>query len=367
LAAEETLVPDVTIDARMLDSSGIGTYLRNLLPRIVQLLPRLKFQLLGDTDKVGTLLGSPENVQTLDCQAPLYSLREQLELINLIPKDTRIFWSPHFNIPLGYRGNLLVTIHDVFHLAVPHYLGGYHKRLYARALFAAVQRKAKAIVCVSEFTRRELGRLLNPRQPVYPIHLGVDEDWFEVPSSPRPHSKPYLVFLGNVKPHKNLRGLLNAFALVAPNHPHDLVVIGQREGFITADRRVADQAQALSDRVIFTGRLSDAELKQYLSHASALVLPSFYEGFGLPPLEAMACGVPTIVSRAASLPEICQGASLYCDPHEPDSIAAAIQALLTDDRLQADLRSKGRIQARQYSWTRCARQTADVIEGMLVS
>ena len=105
-------------------------------------------------------------------------------------------------------------------------------------------------------------------------------------ATPAPPS-PIFSLVGNVKPHKNIRGLIDAFTQLAPDSSYDLIIVGQREGFITADTQVAAQAQALGDRVIFTGWLTDSQVKQYVAHAGALVLPSFYEGFGLPPLEAM--------------------------------------------------------------------------------
>lgn len=357
----------ITVDARMLESSGVGTYLRNLLPRVVQLLPEMSVTVLGQAEALAALLGSPDNVNVIDFRAPIYSPQEQIQLHRMVPSDTKLLWSPHFNIPLSYRGSLLVTIHDTFHLAMPHLLNGHHKRLYARLLFQAVRRKASAILSVSEFTRSEILRFLNPTQPVHTIHLGVDDAWFDPVSSSPPHSKPYIIFLGNIKPHKNLGGLLTAFAQIVHEHNCDLIIVGKREGFITSDVHVAAQAEELGDRVVFTGWLPDSALKQYVAHASTLILPSFYEGFGLPPLEAMACGVPTVVSNATSLPEVCGDASLYCNPHDPDTISAAIRTLLTDHRLRTELTRKGRAQAKAFSWAKCAQETSAVIRRLLVS
>ena len=367
-------MPTLTVDARMLHASGVGTYLQNLLPRLVKLLPEVRFCLLGNTSALHALfdsadVGPTHQVCVLGCNAPIYSPREQLELLRLIPRDTGVFWSPHFNIPLGYRGKLLVTVHDVFHLAMPEYVQGFHRRFYARAIFSAVGRRATAILTDSAFTQAELMRFINTERlpPIYPIHLGVDNAWFALPASPRPHPKPYILFVGNVKPHKNIRGLIDAFTQLAPDSSYDLIIVGQREGFITADTQVAAQAQALGDRVIFTGWLTDSQVKQYVAHAGALVLPSFYEGFGLPPLEAMACGTPVIVSDAASLPEICGDAALYCDPHSPQDIADKIQRLMSDEVLREDLRQKGLGRAKQFSWDACAQETLAVLEQVLAS
>jgi len=138
--------------------------------------------------------------------------------------------------------------------------------------------------------------------------------------------------------------------------------VGKKEGFITGDRAVERSAAALGDRVRFTGLVDDALLKKYVACADALVLPSFYEGFGLPPLEAMACGCPTIVSNRASLPEVCGDAALYCDPHDVKDIAARMLDVATSDATRVALREKGLAHARKFTWNKCARETVAVIE-----
>jgi glycosyltransferase involved in cell wall biosynthesis len=357
----------IVIDARMINASGVGTYLQNLLPRVIGARPDKRFLLVGKSSELAAFpWARGAGVSVADCAAAIYSPAEQYRLPRLLPRDTELFWAPHFNIPLLYRGRLLVTVHDAFHLALPQYLGGPHKRLYARALFGAVRHKAAAILTVSNFSKAELLRLTGRgKGQVHVVHLGVDASWFELEASRNPHPRPFLLFVGNVKPHKNLAGLLEAFAQVAATLPHDLVIVGRREGFVTADSAVATRAQALGARVRFTGYLSADSLRQHVIHARALILPSFYEGFGLPPLEAMACGTPVIVSRAASLPEVCGDGALYCDPHAPADIAAKIRTLLTDGALREALRARGRKRAGQFSWDRCARETLTVLEGVL--
>lgn len=351
----------------MLYASGIGTYLQNLVPRIVAAHPEIRFHLLGDISEISSYDWAHfGNVALVDCQAPIYSVAEQLAVVRKIPRETTLFWSPHYNIPLLYRGRLLVTVHDVFHLAMPEYVDGFHRRLYARGMFAALRRKANAILCDSEFTQDELRRLTGrDAQKLYTIHLGLDHSLFQVQRDCNPHLRPYLLFVGNVKPHKNLKTLLNAFKLIENQIPHDLVIVGKKEGFITGDKSVVAEAVSLGDRVKFTGYVEDNLLRQYYVHADALVLPSLYEGFGLPPLEAMACGCPAIVSRATSLPEVCGDAALYCDPRSAKDIAEKIRRLVRDPSLREDLQKRGPEQASRFRWERCAEQTFDVIERML--
>jgi len=351
----------------MLNSSGIGTYLQNLLPRLLQARPRYTFHLLGDLIQLEKFAWSrSDNASLIRCTAPIYSIAEQVQLSAATPRDTELFWAPHYNIPLRAPGKLMVTVHDLSHLALPEFVHGVHRRLYARFMFGALRRRASAIVTSSYFTAHEFARLVGHTEPPpRPVHLGIDESWFRVRPVCRPHESPFLLFVGNVKPHKNLIALLQAFQTIRHTIPHDLVIVGRREGFITGDSRSIELAERLRERVHFTGTIETPRLEQYMAFADALILPSLYEGFGLPPLEAMACGCPVIVSNVASLPEVCGDAALYCDPRSSDDIAARIVQLLRDAELRAALRQKGRTRAASYSWDTCTEQTLGVIDELL--
>lgn len=359
----------ISIDARLIHSSGIGTYLSNLLPLVIDEFKEYRLSLLGNTQKLLKLSWvKDKKINVVDLRSSIYSLSEQIELVRAIPQETILFWSPHYNIPLFYKGKLLVTIHDVCHLAMPEYFGGLHKQLYAKLMFKAIQNKADAILCDSWFTKFELERFKIPvKQPVFPIHLGIDADWASLDkgNSPCLHNNPYLIYVGNIKPHKNLSRLLKAFELIVNRIPHNLICVGKKEGFITGDSQIASQTAQLEGRVFFTGHVSEQVLKAYFVHADALVLPSLYEGFGFPPLEAMACGCPAIVSNVASLPEVCGEAALYFDPLKPQDIADKILKLLTNQSLQEELRRNGHEQAKQFSWEKCARETLEVIQSIL--
>jgi glycosyltransferase involved in cell wall biosynthesis len=357
----------VTVDARMIGASGIGTYVSQLLPHLISARPELGFTLLGPASLLRSQPWSQAaNIRVVDLNLPIYSAREQIGLARRIPSDTSLFWSPHYNIPLAWRGRLVVTVHDVAHLALPEFFGGFHRQAYARFMFHRIRRSADAILTVSEFTRAEFERLVGvPRASLEVVHNGVDQDWFDLPPSAKPHPRPYLVYVGNVKPHKNLGRLLEAFGSLAAQTPCDLLLIGKNEGFLTGDSGVQAAADRLAPRVQLLGAVSPELLKRYVAHAEALVLPSQYEGFGLPPLEAMACGRPTIVSRAGSLPEVCGDAALYFDPLDPASISHAILRVLKEPALRETLRSRGLERARCFTWERSARTTLAVLEKVL--
>ncbi len=353
----------IVIDCRMLDSSGIGTYVRSVVPRVVCLRPEWQFVLIGPEARLRELdWTSLANVTVIACDVPIYGIREQLAVLRRIPRGTDLLWVPHYNIPMLYRGRMLVTAHDVLHLAMPQYARGLLKQTYARTVFRAVRRHARAVICVSDFTVAELERLTPPSQQIVRrIYDGVDDGWFHVSEVPSPRARPYLVYVGNVKPHKNLHTLLDAFGRVKDVIPEDLVIVGKREGFISGDDSIADCAKDMGDRVVFTGYVSDDLLRQYMAHATALVFPSLYEGFGLPPLEAMAAGCPVLASDAASIPEVCGDAALYCDARNPDDLAAGLLRIVQDVELRETLRQAGRQRARMFSWDACANETVKLM------
>lgn len=358
----------ITIDLRWLNASGMGTYLRNVVPGILAAFPERHFTLIGERDEIEQI-GIPADTKAnvVAACSKMYSIAEQFEIPRKIPKETRLYFAPHYNIPLFYRGKMMVMVYDLFHLAMPSLVGGFHKGLYACHMFNAVRRRADAILTISHFTKDELNRYTGEgRQQIFPIHLGVDESWFETQPTGKPHRNPFLLYVGNIKPHKNLGALIQAFGLLSEEIEHDLVLVGKKEGFITGDSSSAIEAEKLSGRVFFTGRVGDAILKQYMVHAEALVFPSLYEGFGLPPLEAMAAGCPVISSNAASLPEICGDAALYCNPHSPSDIAEKIRILMGDDILRNKLREKGAARARQFTWASCIQKTCEVMDGLLI-
>ncbi|HET7274383.1 MAG TPA: glycosyltransferase family 1 protein [Longimicrobiaceae bacterium] len=358
---------NVAVDVRMLGRSGIGRYIEQVVPRVFS-AGGLRGTLLGDVESMRSwnVARSMPAFELLPCDAPIYSIREQLAMWRATPRDSDLFWSPHYNIPVLVSGNLVVTVHDVLHLARPEHVQGAHRRLYARSMLQAVRRKADAILCDSQFTADELMRLTGVgADAMHVIPLGVDEECFRVRSDDPPHDRPYFLFVGNIKPHKNLGRLVAAFGSVADELPHDLIIVGQKEGFLSGDERVVEDAAALKGRVLFTGRVDDDAVHRYLAHAEALVLPSTYEGFGLPALEAMAAGCPVIVSDVASLPEVCGDAAVYIDPYDPRSIADAMRRVAESRALRDELREKGLSRAREFSWDACARDTRQVIQAVL--
>ncbi|MFQ3661823.1 MAG: glycosyltransferase family 1 protein, partial [Chloroflexaceae bacterium] len=174
---------------------------------------------------------------------------------------------------------------------------------------------------------------------------------------------PYFLYIGTIQPRKNLTRLIEAFAHAGPDDA--LLVIAGRRGWLSEPivRRVAELG--LTNRVRFPGYVPDADLPALLSGALAFVFPSLYEGFGMPVLEAMACGAPVLTSTTSALPEVAGDAALLVDPCDTDAIAAALRRLAADAPLRASLRARGLVRAADFTWERCARKTLDVLMGCL--
>ena len=363
--------PSIVVDARMIESSGIDTYVRNMVPRLIAARPTWRFTLLGDPDRLASAgLTELPNARLRACRAPVYSAREQIAFATPSVRRADLFWAPHYNAPLTATRRLIVTMHDVMHLTLPEYARRWAHRRYATLMYAAVRRRASAMICNSAFTRSELRRVVGEHPSMHVVHLGVDPSWFFARPAPSdgPSARPYVVFVGLGKPHKNLVGLLRAFASIRDRVPHDLLVLGaNRPALRTSDRGIDAAAAALGDRLRFVDRLALSSLQQWVAGADALVQPSFCEGFGLPPLEAMAAGTPCLVSRIPPLVEVCANAACYCDPHDPNDIAERLVQLLGSAEIRRELRCRGRERARGFSWDRTVEETLVIFEQVLAS
>lgn len=357
----------LTADLRMYRHSGIGRYLQSLFPLLLPRLEADRVRVLGRRSVIGDAawLGDGR-VELAETREPIYSVGEQMLGLRGGYRETDLLWVPHYNAPLLYSGRMVLTIHDVAPIAIPEILGNAVKRAYARLLIERATKRAAEIVCVSAFTRNELEtRLRVPTEKITVTPLGLDEDW---PANAPPHEeadgRPYLLYVGNVKPNKNLGLLLEAFKRVKERLPHRLVLVGRMRGFGTGDEAVIAQAEAMRERVRFAGEVSDEELRSFYAGSAALVLPSRYEGFGLPVLEAMQMGCPVLASTAGSLPEVGGDAALYFDPHSAEELAACLLRVM-DTSAMDSLRVRGRQRVRVFSMERCAEQTARVMNRLM--
>ncbi len=326
----------VCVDARLIAQSGIGTMLKSSLESIKHANFCKLTLLCHESDQ--KLLSSYSDDLIL-MKSSIYSAAEQLEYLKKIPKCD-LFFSPHFNVPIGpiRAKKRLCCIHDVYHLAHFKTLS-FSQKVYAKCVYNAAFLLSDSLITISEFSKNEILKWATIRPKNIKI---ISQNFNFVPEKPSNQTKNFILYVGNLKPHKNLVRLIKAYAKVAPKV--SLYIVGKKEGLRTVDQKLFEETEKnpfLKQNVTFTGYVTDEELKKLYAEALFFAFPSTYEGFGIPPLEAMASGCPVMAARAASIPEVCGDAVEYVDPHSIDSIAEGIQKLLFDEKRREELIRKG--------------------------
>jgi glycosyltransferase involved in cell wall biosynthesis len=286
-----------------------------------------------------------------------------------------LFHAPHYVLPPLVRCRSVVTIHDCIHLMFPQYLPNRLALAYARASIAMASKRATRVLTVSESSKRDILRFVDvPADKIDVIYNAFDERFGVEPRDEDVHRvreryqlhDPFVLYVGNVKPHKNLGRLIDAFHLVHTRGLDHLklVLIGDDISKYAALRRAVHHHQ-LHKYVRLIGYLPEDTLAVMYRLASVFVFPSLYEGFGLPPLEAMASGTPVVTSNVSSLPEVVGNGALLVDPYDPSAIADGMYAVLTDEALRRDLTQRGLARAKQFSWEASVRRVREIYQQVL--
>jgi len=322
-----------------------------------------------------------ENVRVQKIRLPGMLLRKIWDRVSWPPLErlTGAFDLFHFTnylVPPMRGSRALTTIYDLGFLRHPRYADPKALEALSRNLRKSVERAA-GVITVSEFSKSEIMDLLGlPDSMVEVVYPGVSPSLsghVDEPAILRVRRKyglsgPYILFVGTIEPRKNLNGLLQAFRILKDRYSVSAetgLVIAGSKGWLYDETLETIQTLGLSDCTFLLGRVSDEDLHRLYVGARCHIHTAYYEGFGLPPLEAMACGTPTIVSNVSSLPEVVNDAALLVDPRDWEEIAVALHRLLTDDDLHAELRRKGLQRAACFSWEQAARQTLDVYRAVI--
>ncbi len=363
----------VAIDARKLHDFGIGTYIRNLLRQLARIDPNTEYVLLCSEADMGVASTLGPNFRSVLERSPNYSIREQWHVPWVLRRERPdVYHAPHYVLPLAVTSPSVVTIHDCIHLMFPQYLPNRRAYLYARTMMWAAARRADAILTVSEASKRDILRFFNVRpEKVVVVHNAIDER-FWIPPAEQEVARVreryqlehgFVLYAGNIKPHKNLERLIDAFNEIRRGEFEELklIIIGDEISKLPALRRAVHRHH-LHKHVRFLGYVSDETLAILYRLAAVFVFPSLYEGFGLPPLEAMASGTPVVTSNVSSLPEVTGDAAVLVDPHDTSSIVQGIRSVLSDPVLADALRRKGPVRAREFSWERSVAKTRELYE-----
>jgi glycosyltransferase involved in cell wall biosynthesis len=366
----------IAIDARKLRDYGIGTYVRNLLRHLARLDRTTEYVVLCyHTDRqMVSHLG--ENFRPLLDSSPGYSIREQLTVpLDLQRTHVDLFHAPHYVLPPLTPCKAVVTIHDCIHLRFPQYLPNRLAHAYARTSMWVATHRASRILTVSETSKRDILSFFKvPESKIDVIYNAIDERFWEPPARDEVDrvreryqlDAPFILYAGNIKPHKNLERLIEAFQMLKKRGFDEvkLLIIGDEISRYATLRRAVHRHQ-LHKHIRFFGFVADKTLAILYRLAAVFVFPSLYEGFGLPPLEAMASGTPVITSDVSSLPEVVGDAALLIDPYRCDAIADAMERLLTDTALRDELRNRGLARARHFSWERSIARVRQIYDEVL--
>lgn len=381
----------IGIDARFYGpiGKGLGRYTQEIVDNLIKI----------DTTNEYVIFLYKENFQEFDCDGVRikkvllnirwYTLAEQILFPFYIWREKLdLMFFPHFNVPILTPKKYIITIHDLILTKFPTvrattlspWLYRIKDLAYRITIRLAVWR-AKKIIAVSEYTKKDLidnfrldekkitvtyegvANLSKNRDSLFAEKLNNNQvlEKYKI-------SKPFLMYVGNSYPHKNLDGLVDIFPEILRQYPDmKLILVGKEDYFYARIKKYTEskglyQKDDNNSKIIFPDYVPDKDLEILFKNAVAYVFPSKYEGFGLPPMEAMAKGCPVVSSNASCLPEILGEAAIYFDPENKNEMIAQINKIITDENLRAELIKKGYEQAKKYNWWECARLTLGVID-----
>lgn len=364
----------IGIDARFWDESGIGRYLRNLIKNLSDIDKENEYIIFLLNKNLDINL--PSNFKKIEANFKWYGIDEQIKFPRLLNKyKVDLMHFPHFNVPLFYRGKFVVTIHDLIH---QHFdmsrsttlnpLVHSFKKMGYKKVFSSAINKSQKIITPSEYTKSLLNKeyLINPDK-IFVTPEGVDDYILELIKSYKDEdfryvnnkfniNSKYLFYVGNAHPHKNIERLIEVFNQINQEIPDiKLVLSGKNNYFWERVLKTTD-----NKNVIFTGFITDEEMVSLYKNAEAFIMPSLEEGFGIPILEAFACGTPVVSSDAGSLEEVGGNAALFFNPNDALDMKAQILKVLNGKDLKLDLIKKGKERVKEFSWKKMAIKTVDL-------
>jgi glycosyltransferase involved in cell wall biosynthesis len=361
----------IGIDARLVfyNRAGIGQYIIRLIEALASLEPKDdKFILLQSRKDESPIIYS-NGFERKPLWTPSHNRFEQPALSFEISRlGLDLLHSPDFIPPFRRNCKSVITIHDLAFLLYPHFLTRESARYYGQ--IDQAWRKTDHIIAVSEATKQDSIKMLGvPEKKISVIHEAANPIYRQVPKDEARKvakekyklDKNFILFVSTIEPRKNLPGLLQAYRRLRDEYKRDeILVLAGSKGWLWEEVYETVDKLNLNKSVAFLGRVPSEDLVYLYNAANLFVHPSFYEGFGLPPLEAMTCGTPVIVSNTSSLPEVVGDAALMIDPHDIDGLTVAMWRVLTEEELRQDLVQKGLKRAQIFSWQEAAKKTLEV-------
>lgn len=370
----------IGFDARKSKDFGIGSYIRELIGAIARRPESEEYRFRVYTRRADrdAFAGLPARFEIVEEEARGYSVAELTRYAWRIFRDRLdLFHATHYVLPPLPHVRAVVTIHDIIHLLYPQFLPSRAAHVYARVMIRRALKRADRIITVSYNSKRDLVDYFGVHPSgIEVIYNGVSSRFrSDVPQGEREAAAakyrvrpPYLLFLGGEKPHKNVRNVVRAFAEARRDRvlTQSLVLAGPLAKN-PARLRALIAALDLAGSVFQPGIVEEADLPALYAGSDLFLYPTLYEGFGLPVIEAMACGTPVLTSSTSALQEIAGGYAYMVDPMDVDAIARGIASLSTDAKLRADFVELGKKRALEFSWDRAAEKTLAVYASVLRS
>ena len=384
----------IGIDARMYSESfGIGRYILEITRRMFLEKNDIEWVMFMN-EPAFSKYKFPKNVRKILVNADHYSFAEQTSFAHILHKEKcDLVHFCNFNLPLLFRGKFVVTIHDTTINFFPgkKMNSWWRKLAYNLVMRNAVQNSAK-IITVSKNTKKDIIRLFSPKafklpllagegggevvkileKKIEPILIAPSAEFHPISDLEKVQIKKkynlppeYIIYTGNWREHKNLVGLLKSFAILKKSFPQlNLVITGKEDPHYPEVLKTSRDLR-LGDSVKFVGCVDFNDLKKLTAAATVYVFPSFYEGFGMPPLEAMTCQVPCAVSNTSAIPEVCGDAALYFDPKNEQEMAEKIAELLSNPKSREILIKKGLKRVKMFDWDKVAKKTLTIYKKLI--
>lgn len=361
----------IAIDARMIKPGsmhGIARYVYELLRGVASRSSRYQYHVIINADS--PLLSElwPDNIQFVTATASWISFREQFELPHILKeRSIDLFHAPSFVAPLLVPCKMVMTIHDLNHLVLPQFYTPFHQMYYRLFVRSCIQR-SHSILTVSQFSKTEIVRNLSlDAEKVFVTYNGVSDLYNRVEDSQvltyvrEMYELPeeFILCVSNNKPHKNVHQLVKAYCHSSITVP--LVLASPVDGALLRLAEAFNKKHLL----YFSKFIAEKHLPAVYSMTKLFVYPSTYEGFGLPPLEAMCCGAPVVVARSSSLPEVVGNHAIFANPYDYQDIARALEIGVNDDRIRAKIMEGVPEHRSHFTWERMTDQTLSVYERCL--
>lgn len=363
----------IAIDARMIKPGtmhGIARYVYHLLVGLRVLGGEHRIYVLINPDSPLELEQWPDHIELVTAMSEWISFHELVEIPRLLSKlKVNLFHSPSFVAPLGVPCRMIMTIHDLNHVVLRQFYTPFHQ-FYYQVLVRGSVKRSQYVLTVSHFSKQEIIRTLNlAPDKIFVTYNGVSEHYRPVTDPERlayvrdlyGFSDRFILCVSNNKPHKNVHQLVRAYCYADIDIP--LVLASPFDANLI---KIAEN-YGKKHLIYFSKFISEEHLPAVYSMTDLFVYPSTYEGFGLPPLEALACGAPVVVAKSSSLPEVVGDNAIFANPHDFRDIAHCLESGIRDQNLRSRLVENGLRHARKFSWESMTRKTLGVYERCMVN